>query len=56
MEKVAVHPQSGVPIIFYNQLNTISEHLPSIKLIIEESNLKDQQYLEYILPTVDTIK
>ena len=36
MEKRAMHPQKGVPIIFHDQLNVISEHLQSIKLSMEE--------------------
>ena len=32
MDKIVMHPQTGVPIIFHDQLNVISQHLASIKL------------------------
>ena len=38
MQKTAMHPQTGVPIVFNDQLNVISEHLRTIKLSIEENN------------------
>ena len=56
MDMVAMHPQSSVPIISHDQLNIISEHLASIKLNIEERNLKHQKYLQHILLTVNAIK
>ena len=56
MEKTAMHPQNGVPIIFHDQLNIISEHLQSIKLSMEERNKKHQKYLTAIIPQVSTLK
>ena len=55
MEKTAMHPQNGVPIIFHDQLNIISEHLQSIKLSMEERNKKHQKYLTAIIPQVSTL-
>ena len=56
MEKTAMHPKNGVPIIFHDQLNIISEHLQSIKLTTEERNEKHQKYLTAIIPQVNTLK
>ena len=56
MEKVALHPQTGVPIIFHDQLNVISEHLSSIKLDAEARNEKHKRYLDAVIPQVNTLK
>ena len=55
MEKIAMHPQNGVPILFHDQLNIISEHLKNIKLSMDERNDKHQKYLDAILPKVHTL-
>ena len=56
MKKVAMHPQTGVPIIFHDQLNVISQHLATIKLDHEANNEKHKRYLDAILPTVHAVK
>ena len=56
MDKVAMYLQSGFPNIYHNQLNIITEYLASIKLNIEMYNLKNQKYIQHILPTINTIK
>ena len=56
MEKIAMHPQTGVPIIFHDQLNVISQHLVSIKLDNEAKNERHKRYLDAVLPQVHTIK
>ena len=56
MDKIVMHPQTGVPIIFHDQLNVISQHLASIKLDEEARNEKHQRYLNAVLPQVHAIK
>ena len=56
MDKVAMHPQTGVPIIFHDQLNVISQHLASMKLDEQATNEKHQRYLNAVLPTVHAVK
>ena len=51
-----MHPQSGVPIAFHDQLNVIAKHLTEIKQTIEEKNVQHQAYLNHILPVVHTMK
>ena len=55
IENTAMHPQNGVPILFHDQLNVISEHLQSIKLSMDELNEKHRKYLDAILPKVHTL-
>ena len=55
MQKTAMHPQTGVPIVFHDQLNVISEHLRTIKISIEENNEKHKIYLDAIMPKVHAI-
>ena len=43
MQKIEMYPQTGVPIIFHDQLNLISTHLAEIKQIIEEKNNQNQK-------------
>ena len=56
MDKVPMHPQTGVPIVFNDQLSIISKHLSDIKLNIGEQNAKHQAYLQHIMPTINTVK
>ena len=51
-----MHPQTGVPIIFHDQLNVISQHLASIKLDIEAKNDRHKRYLDAVLPKVNAVK
>ena len=51
-----MHPQTGVPIIFHDQLNVISQHLASMKLDEQATNEKHQRYLNAVLPTVHAVK
>ena len=55
MQKIAMHPQTGVPIVFHDQLNVITEHLRAIKLSFEQRNVKHKRYLDAILPKVHAI-
>ena len=60
MNKTAMHPQNGFPIIFHDQLNVISKHLADIKQDSEEKTLSiknilmqyyQQLYYRQILPS-----
>ena len=56
MQKTAMHPQDGVPIVFHDQLNIIAQRLTNIKQFISEKNAQHQAYLKHILPTVNAMK
>ena len=56
MQKTAMHPQDGVPIVFHDQLNIIAQHLSDIKQSISEKNAHHQTYLKHILPTINAMK
>ena len=55
MKKTAMHPQTGVPIVFHDQLNVISEHLRTIKVSVEQNSEKHKRYLNTITPKVHAI-
>ena len=50
-----MHPQTGVPIVFHDQLNVINEHLRTIKLSVEQSNENHKRYLDAIIPKIHVI-
>ena len=56
IEKIAMHPQTGVPIVFHDQLNIISQHLAFIKLDNEAKNERHKKYLDAIIPQVHALK
>ena len=55
MDKISMHPKTGVPIIFHDQLNIISEHLQSIKIDNLKKNKQNQKYLDAILPQINAL-
>ena len=55
MQKTAMHPQTGVTIVFHDQLNVISQHLRTIKLSVEQNNEKHKRYLDAIIPKIHAI-
>ena len=46
IEKVALHPQEGIPHLYHNQLNIVTKHLDDIKLSEDEQNKIHQKYYE----------
>jgi len=56
MQKTDMHPQSGIPIVFHDQLNVIAKHLTDIKQSISKKNIHHQKYLDRFLRTIHTIK
>ena len=38
IEKVALHPQEGIPLLYHDQLNIVAKHLEDIKLSEDEQN------------------
>ena len=56
MDKIDIHPQIGVPIVFHDQLNMIGKHLAEIRQHFEEQNKKHQLFLGNILPKVTLVK
>ena len=56
VEKVGLHPQEGIPLMYHDQMNIIAKHIAEIKLNKEEQNEMHQQYLETIQPTLAPLK
>ena len=46
IEKVALHPQEGIPLLYHDQLNIVAKHLEDIKLSEDEQNTVNQEYFE----------
>ena len=38
IDKIAMHPQKGIPLIYHDQLNIIAKHIAEIKINDEEAN------------------
>ena len=56
IDKVAMHPQEGIPLMYYDQLNIIAKHLADIKLNDDEQNSMHQKYLQAIEPQIGKLK
>ena len=56
IDKIAMHPQKGVPILYHDQLNIVAKHIAEIKDSLEQQGYINQRYLEAIIPTIATIK
>ena len=56
IQRVAMHPQHGTPLIYHDQLNVIAKHITEMKINDEERQAKHQQYLKAIQPSISTIK
>ena len=56
IEKIAMHPQEGMPMIYHDQLNIIAQHLKEMKLEDEEKIATHQRYLQEIIPKISVIK
>ena len=55
IQNTAIYFQTGVPIVFHDQLNVISEHLRTIKLLVEQNNEKHKRYLDAIIAKIHDI-
>ena len=51
-----MHPQMGIPILYYDQLNVIAKHITDIKVSLDKQGDKHNIYLQSIMPTISTIK
>ena len=56
IERIAMHPQEGMPMIYHDQLNIIAQHLKEMKLEDEEKIETYQRYLQEIIPKISVIK
>ena len=56
VNKIAMHPQMGIPILYHDQLNIIATHVSDIKETMEEQGATHQRYLKAILPSVSILK
>ena len=56
IQKVAMHPQHGTPLIYHDQLNVIAKHITEMKINDEERHKTHQKYLQIIEPKIATIK
>ena len=48
VDKLSLHPQEGIPLMYHDQMNIIAKHIAEIKLNKEERNERHQEYLETI--------
>ena len=56
INRIAIYPQQGVPILYKDQLNIIATHIAEIKDNIEEQGVRHQKYLNDITPSIATMK
>ena len=56
IEKSAMHPQTGVPILYHDQLNIIAKHIAEINEDIETRGKQHRKYIDAVIPRVATIK
>ena len=56
IEKVALHPQEGIPLLYHDQLNIVAKHLEDIKLSEDEQNTVHQEYFEALQSTICNMK
>ena len=56
IDKIAMHPQEGIPILYHDQMNVIAKYIVEIKDTMDEQSERHQQYLEAIVPTIAAIK
>ena len=61
-EQSPIHPEEGVPMLYFDQLATIHDHLQSIKTSISQSseptinkiNKSEDKYLKYVLRMINS--
>ena len=56
INKQAMHPQEGIPLLYHDQMNIISKHLEDIKLTDEEQREIHQKYYKAIEAKINVIK
>ena len=56
IDKTAMHPQQGVPILYHDQLNVVDKHLREMKISREENNKRHQKYIKTFHPVISVVK
>ena len=56
IDKISIHPQLGVPILYHDQLNIVAQHVAEIKDSVEEQGEHHRRYIDAITPQIATIK
>ena len=56
IDKVAMHPQLRVPILYHDQINSIAQHVAEIKDSVEEQGKRHCEYIDATTPKMATIK
>ena len=56
IEKLAMHPQEGIPLMYQDQMNIVAKHIAETKNTEEEPNKIHQRYLQAIEPQIHQMK
>ena len=56
IQKIALHPQQGIPLLYHDQMNIIASHLAELKCEDDEKNTAHQKYVQAIQGHISALK